>query len=122
MISLISVWLDITDWKDEGYDEESGGHVSSGDKLIVYVNKDYKYLLALIFTDKDEDKREIIRHRSRFGVGILTLAMYKKLIHESVKENSGGQQEYDPDRVLRLASSEIAAHVVTLIARLGGDK
>ncbi len=116
------IWLGKKDWKDEGYDEESGGHVSSGDELTVYVNQDNKYLLSLIFREKDEDKREIIRHRFRFGVGILTLAMYKKLIHDSEKENSGVQEEYDPDVVLRLASSAIAAHVVTLIERLGGDK
>ena len=35
----------------------------------------------------------------RFGVGILTLSMYKKLIDHSEKESSGRQEEYDADVV-----------------------
>ena len=115
-------WLDKEHWSDENYNEESGGNVSAGEELIIYVNKDNKYLLSLVSRERDEDKREIIRHRFKFGVGILTLAMYKKLIHDSEKESSGRREEYDEDTVLRLASSAIAAHVVTLIEKLGGDK
>ncbi len=116
------LWVERKDWNDHNYDEESGGHVSSGEELTVYVNQANKYLSSLVDRERDEDKREIIRHRFRFGVGILTLAMYKKLIHDVEKEGSGRQEEYDGDAVLRLASSAIAAHVVTLIERLGGDK
>ncbi|WP_423907538.1 hypothetical protein [Candidatus Spongiihabitans sp.] len=116
------VWVKMEDWDNYNYTEESGGHVSVGEELTVYVNQGNKYLLYLVLRERDEDKREIIRHRFRFGVGILTLAMYKKLIHDAEKENSGRQEDYDEDKVLRLASSAIAAHVVTLIERLGGDK
>ena len=116
-------WVEKEDWTEHDYTEESGGHVASGDELVVYVNKANKYLLALLSGESDEGKREIIRHRFRFGVGILTLAMYKKLIHDAEKEHSVNQQEeYDGDKILRIASSAIAAHVVTLIDQLGGDK
>ena len=116
------LWVEKKDWNHYGYDEESGGHVYTAEELRVYVNQDNKYLLSLVSRERDEDKREIIRHRFRFGVGILTLAMYKKLIHDAEKESTDRREEYDEDAVLRLASSAIAAHVVTLIERLGGDK
>ena len=115
-------WVEKKDWDDHNYSDESGGYVSVGEELIIYVNRDNKYLLSLVSRERDEDKREIIRHRFKFGVGILTLAMYKKLIHDSEKEISDGREEYDGDAVLRLASSAIAAHIVTLIERLGGEK
>ena len=116
-------WVQEKDWSEHGYDEESGGHVSVGEELTVYVNKDNKYLLSMISREQDEGKREIINHRFRFGVGILTLAMYKKLVHDVDKQDgSDKQEEYNEDKVLRIASSAIAAHVVTLIERLGGDK
>ena len=108
-------------WVDSNYDQETGGHVERGEGLTVFVNKNNKYLLDLTSRESDEAKREIIRHRFRFGVGILTLAMYKKLVHDS--ENSSDEKEdYDEDTVLRHASSAIAAHIVTLIDKLGGDK
>ena len=115
-------WVEREKWDEFNYDEESGGHVSTGEKLTIYVNWDNKYLQSLVSREKDEGKREIIRHRFRFGVGILTLSMYKKLIDHSEKENPARQEEYDTDVVLRLASSAVAAHVVTLIESLGGDK
>ena len=116
------LWVEKKDWSDYGYNEESGGSVSSGEELTVYVNQDNKYLLSLVSKERDEDKREIIRHRFRFGVGILTLAMYKKLIYDSEKENPASQEECDKDAILHLASSAIAAHVVAIIEGLGGDK
>ena len=116
------VWVEREEWDDHSYSEESGGHVIEGEELTVYVNKANKYLSSLVVREKDEGKRDIIRHRFRFGVGILTLAMHKKLVHDSEKEDSGDSQEYDEDKVVRLASSAVAAHVVTLIERLGGDK
>ncbi len=114
-------WVEKNSWVEYNYNQESGGHVDRGEDLAVYVNKDNKYLLALISRESDEGKREIIRHRFRFGVGILTLAMYKKLVHDS-ENNSDEKDDYDEDAVLRLASSAIAAHIVTLIDKLGGNR
>ncbi len=115
-------WVEKKDWDEHNYDEESGGHVVRGEKLTVYVNKNNKYLLSVISREGDEDKREIIRHRFRFGVGLLTLAMYKKLVHDIDEDTSDGHSEYDGDTALRIASSAIAAHIVTLIEKLGGEK
>ncbi len=116
------VWVEKESWNEYGYDEESGGHVDEGEELTIYVNKANKYLLHLVVKEQDESKREIIKHRFRFGVGILTLAMHKKLIDNSDKGTSNESEEYDPSFVLCLASSAVAAHVVTLIEQLGGDK
>ena len=115
------VWVGKSSWEEYGYTQESGGHVDLGEDLTVYVNKENKYLLALISRESDEGKREIIRHRFRFGVGILTLAMYKKLVHDP-ENGSDEREDYDEDAILRRASSAIAAHIVTLIDKLGGDK
>ena len=108
-------------WEDHNYDEESGGHVSRGERLTIYVNKANKYLLSLISKESDEGKREIIRHRFKLGVGILTFAMYKRLVSDS-EDNSDDQEEYDGDSAVRVASSAVAAHIVTLITNLGGDE
>lgn len=115
-------WVEKKNWDDHNYSEESGGHASMGDELTVYVNKDNKYLLSMISQERDEGKREIIKHRFKYGVGILTLAMYKKLVHDPEKESDDEQEQFDADGVLLKVSSAIAAHVVTLIEKLGGDK
>ena len=114
-------WVGKEDWDHYEYDESSGGHVSAGEKLIIYVNKDNKYLLSLISRERDEAKRDITMHRFRFGVGILTLAMYKKLVRDR-EDNHANQEQFDGDAALRLASSAIAPHIVTLIDKLGGNK
>ncbi len=114
-------WVEQEYWDEHNYNEESGGHVSRGETLTIYVNKANKYLLYLISKESDEGKREIIRHRFRVGVGILTLAMYKRLVSDS-EDNSDGREEYDEDSVVRAASSAVAAHIVTLIASLGGGE
>lgn len=111
------IWVEEKDWEEHGFDRESGAYVAKGEGLTVYVNRANRYLSSLLNKESDEDKREIIQHRFRFGVGILTLSMYKKLVHDSEEE-----EEYDTDKVLRIASSAIAAHIVTLIDRLGGGK
>ena len=117
------VWVEEEGWDDHEFDEEAGGYVSAGEALTIYVNKGNKYLSALIHKESDESKREIIYHRFRYGVGILTLAMYKKLVHDKDEESNNDREEsYDGDEALRLASSAVAAHVVTLIDSLGGNK
>jgi len=114
------VWVEKEDWAGYNFDEDSGGWVAVGEQLTVHVNRANKYLSILLAKESDENKREIILHRFRFGVGILTLALHKKLVHDEEKKEAHG--EYDPDLALRLASSAIAPHVVTLIDRLGGNK
>lgn len=114
------MWVEKDEWSRYNFDEDSGGWVAVGEQLTVHVNRANKYLAVLLAKESDESKRDIILHRFRFGVGILTLALHKKLVHDQEKEES--HEEYDADRALRLASSAIAPHVVTLIDRLGGNK
>jgi hypothetical protein len=47
----------------------------------------------------------------KLGLGILTLSIHKRAAAES----------QDPEMITRLASSAIAAHIVTVIRRLGAD-
>ncbi len=109
-------------WGEHRFNEESGAYVAAGESLAVFVNEDNKYLSSLVRKESDEGKRKIIKYRFRFGVGILTLAMYKKLVYDENDEDGADGKEYDEDKVLRLASSSIAAHVVTLIDKLGGNR
>ena len=114
-------WAPEKDWGTHGYDESSGGHVSRGDKLVIFVNEDNKYLLSLLQREVEEQKRELIRRRFKYGVGILTFAMYKRLVIDTEsEEDASGSGDYD--NAMRLASSAIAPHVVTLIEKLSGDR
>lgn len=119
------IWVKKADWADHSFDENSGGYVSSAEPIAVYVNRDNKYLLVMLAKERDEDKREIILHRFLFGLGILTLALHKKLVHDEEKKEEKEEEESkldNADLALRLASSAIAPHVVTLIDSLGGNK
>jgi len=106
------------EWGDHDYDEFSGGHCSmSEDGVTIFVNRDNKALVRLLKSESRADQRELAIHRFEFGVGILTFAMYKKF-KDKYASHDGGDSDVWDDHV-RLASSAIAAHVVTLITRLG---
>lgn len=116
-------WVEKENWDDHEFDEDSGGWVSRGEELIIYINHANRFLLAMLEKESDENKRDLIQHRFRIGLGILTFALHKKLVHdEEKKEDEEKSNLEDADLALRLASSAIAPHVVTLIDRLGGNK
>lgn len=114
------VWVEKVDWDEHGFDEDSGASVSEGESLTVYVNRGNKYLASLSTKERDDSERELIAHRFKYGVGILTLAMYKRLVRD--EDKSEKELEYDPTEIVKAASSAIAAHTVTLIEKLGGAK
>ncbi|MBF2755938.1 MAG: hypothetical protein ISN29_11890 [Gammaproteobacteria bacterium AqS3] len=108
-------------WDKYGFNDESGGYVASQDnKFTVYVNMDNKYLKRLVMLEKDENSRELIRSRYRLGVGILTLAMYKRMVYDE-DQNQDSNVEWG-EEALYVASGAVAAYIVTLIEKLGEGK
>lgn len=106
------------EWDDHDYDGSSGGHCSmSEDGVTIYVNRDNEHLVRLLASEAREEQRELAIHRFKFGVGILTFAMHKKFMDKHAAQDGVDTVEWDEH--VRLASSAIAAHVVTLITRLG---
>lgn len=105
-------------WDEYDYDEFSGGHCEmSEDEVTIFVNRDNDVLVRLLKSEPREDQRKLAIHRFEFGVGILTFAMYKKFMDKHAAQDGGDTVDWDEH--VRLASSAIAAHVVTLITRLG---
>lgn len=106
------------EWGDHGFDDNSGAYCAESDEgTTIYVNRDNERLRQLLVSEREPGRRELTIHRFKFGVGILTFAMHKKFKDES-KANGGDDSDVWNEHV-RLASSAIAAHVVTLITRLG---
>ena len=112
-------WVDKSGWGEHGFDEESGAHCSvSEDGVIIYLNMDNKHLRSILKNESDESEREMVRHFFKWGVGILTLSIDKKFSAEA--EAQERQEDWRP--YVKIASSAISAHVVTLIRRLGGQR
>lgn len=113
-------WVEQEDWDEYDFDEESGATVrKSEDKATILVNKANRHLEAIIMRESDEAEQEMCRHLFKIGVGILTLAMYKRMI--DTKDNDDSDNG-DSEKAMEQASAAIAAHIITLIQRLGGKR
>lgn len=118
------IWVKKEKWDEhEDFDEMTGASISSGETgYTIYVNEDNKYLLNTLSHEPDESERARIKHCFKWGVGILTFSIYRKM-HPDDQSNAEGQSDekddYDSDVAYRTASSAIAAHVVTIIRKLG---
>ncbi|MDD9822822.1 MAG: hypothetical protein OXU98_08075 [Gammaproteobacteria bacterium] len=108
-------------WTEHGFGENSGAYCSESDAgATIYVNRDNEQLRRFLVSEREPGRRELTIHRFKYGVGILTFAMHKKFKDE-YGVNEGGDSINWTESV-RLASSAIAAHVVTLITRLGENR
>ena len=79
------------------------------------MNADNKNLLLAVKREREEDARTLVKEMFRLAVGVLTLSVYKRFAAEL-------SDAKDTEEYINKASSAIAAHVVTLIKRLGGQK
>ncbi len=104
-------WVDEKEWSEHSFNEDSGAYVQTGDKTVVHINHDNRFLRMFRIKEKDEGARILHENMFRLGLGILTLSIHKRAAAES----------QDPEPITRLASSAIAAHIVTVIRRLGVD-
>jgi len=109
------------EWNEHSFGKDSGAYCSESDEgTTIYVNRDNDRLRQFLLSEREPGRRELAIHRFKFGVGILTFAMHKKFKDEH--EASGGDDSDKWNEHVRLASSAIAAHVVTLITRLGENR
>lgn len=106
-------WVAEADWSDHEFDEEAGAYVSEGEPKVVYINRDNKYLRLMRIKVKDEADRIHQEHMFKWGLGLLTLSVHKKAIEKNLDE---------AEAAVRLASSAISGHIVTIIRRLGGSQ
>lgn len=105
-------WVREADWRDHDFDEDAGGYVDVGEKTVVYLNQDNRYLRDMRIREKDEAARILNENMFRYGLGILALSIHRK----------AAQKDADnAEAVVRLSTSAMAPHVVTIIRRLGGS-
>ena len=96
-----------------GFDEDSGAWVQrEGEGYVVWVNKDNRNLKHFLFKEGDENERKIIEDRFLIGVGILALAMYKRLIVDSDTDDESRVDAF------KMAASGVAAHILSLVSEL----
>lgn len=104
-------WVKETDWSEHNFDEDSGAYVDTGEKTVVYLNQDNRYLREMRVREKDEAARILSENMFRFGLGILALSIHRK---------ASQQDEESAEDVVRLATGAMAPHIITVIRRLGG--
>lgn len=110
-------WVKEVEWSEHSFDEDSGAYVSTGEKPIVYINQDNRYLRAMRSREKDDANRLLNENIFRLGLGLLALAIYKR----ADSSNSEDSSKSDPDAFTRLATAGISPYIVTIIRKLGGS-
>ena len=110
-------WVQESAWQDHGFDEDAGAYVNTGESTSVYVNHDHKSLQLMRLKEKDEAARQVYETMFKFGLGIFALSIHRKA---SVPLQDDGGTVQDPEEAVRLATSGIAPHLMTVVKRLGG--
>lgn len=109
-------WVSKEDWAEHGFDEEAGAYVSSGEETQVYINRDNRYLGIMRVAERDEAERTVKESMFKLGLGIFALSIFRKSTDKTKDE---GQDAADPDEVVRLSTSAMSAHIITVIRHLG---
>jgi len=109
-------WVSKDDWIEHGFDEEAGAYVSSGEETQVYINRDNRYLGRMRVAERDEAERTVKESMFKLGLGIFALSIFRKATDKAKDEHHGG---VDPDDLVRLSTSAMAAHIITVIRHLG---
>jgi len=121
-------WVTKEEWSEHNFDEMSGAAINTSEEgYTIYVNKDNKYLKAVLYREPDESKRTQYEHWFKYGVGIRTFSIYRKMNPDRDAKTEEGitltdhapSRDYDSDQAYQDASSAIAAHIVTIIKQLG---
>ena len=110
-------WVEESDWSDHSFDEDAGAYVSAGEKPVVYINRDNRYLRAMRAREKDDANRILNENMFRLGLGLLALAIYKRADGSNGEDGS----KVDPDAFTRLATAGMSPYIVTIIRKLGGS-
>jgi hypothetical protein len=72
-------WVKKENWSDYVFDENSGAAVTTSDEGIsVHVNYNNKGVDAMRYKEKDEAKRMLKENIFKYGIGIISIAIFKK--------------------------------------------
>lgn len=111
-------WVGEADWNNHSFDENSGAYVSTGESTAVYINHDHKSLKLMRLKEKDPASRQVYESMFKYGLGIFALSIHRKALAAASEE--GQSAPPDVEDTVRLATSGIAPHIMTVIKRLGG--
>lgn len=110
-------WVREEDREGHGFDANSGAKVDvDGEGATVFVYEGNRHLIALLQAELDESRRRALREAFLYGVGFLTLAMYRKM--ELLEGAADGELDLVED-VLPGMSSAIAEYVVGVMEAFG---
>lgn len=94
---------------EPNFDENTGAYVQGSDgDLVISVNMDNKYLVSELLECKDAEEKPVIKKQFKWGLGIMTLAIYKRLDCD----------EGERDTWSRRVSEALSPVVTTVIRRL----
>lgn len=109
-------WVTTDSWSDHDFDEFSGAYVAHGEQLTIYVNQDNKHLCAMRSREKSESQRLIKQNTFRLGLGLLTLAIFRKF---TSRDQSSSSNSVDAEAVTRDASAAMAPYIISVIQKVG---
>lgn len=111
-------WVPEAEWDNHSFDENSGAYVSTGESTTVYINHDNKSLQWMRLKEKDVAARQVYETMFKYGLGIFALSIHRKALAASSEDVQNSP--LDIEDTVRLATSGIAPHIITVIKRLGG--
>lgn len=109
-------WVNKGYWSEHNFDESSGAYISSGEETCVYINRDNRYLEMMRIAERDEAERTVKESIFKLGLGIFALSLHCKTTE---KEKEVGHDGPDAEEFVRLATSAMSAHIITVIRHLG---
>lgn len=111
-------WVADSAWQEHSFDENSGAYVTVSDTTTVFVNHDNKSLRLMRVKEKDEAARQVFETMFKYGLGIFALSIHRRATDAAKEEEENAPE--DVEDAVRLATSGIAPHIITVIKRLGG--
>ena len=113
------VWITESEWNDHQFNKDSGAYVSQSEGKVVYLNRDNQYLRAIKAAEKDTAARDLAEHRFKWGMGLLTLSIYKRACFKG--DSNAEDSEENAEQLTRTSSEAIAPYIVPLVKWLSRD-
>ena len=109
-------WISKDDWAEHSFDENSGAYVVTGEETCVYINRDNRYIEKMRVAERDEAERTYKEQIFKLGLGLFALSLHSKATE---KEKDGDCAGLDTEEFVKLATTAVAAHIITIIRHLG---
>lgn len=111
-------WVNQDQWSEHSFDADSGAYVLTSEETCVYINRNNRYLEMMRVSEKDDAARTVKEAMFKLGLGIFALSIHRKASDKAKDESSNMEAE----DIVRLSTSAMAAHVITVIRHLGGSE